>query len=228
MSAKMRVLLADDQPDREVLRELIDAQSDMEVVGVVDDGAVVVQRVLELEPDVLILDLGMPGGGLRALEQVTASHPQTRSLVLAMHEEISLLRSVLAFGALGYVVYRGAKPEILAVLRKIHHGRGYVDVPTGGLTVDPGLNPRSEKRRRLEAQLEGLSKREREVLQAVAYGYTNREIAERLAISVKSIETYRYRVAEKLGFQSRADLVRFALEAGLLQTGAPGLPEGEG
>lgn len=228
MSAKIRVLLADDQPDREALRELINAQEDMEVVGVVDDGSAVVSTVLDLTPDCLILDLGMPGGGLRALEQVAATHPHTRSLVLAMHEEISLLRSVLAFGALGYVVYRGARGEILAVLRKIHRGRGYVDVPTGGLAVDPGLNPRSEKRRRLETLLEGLSKREREVLQAVAYGYTNREIAERLGISVKSIETYRYRVAEKLGFQSRADLVRFALEAGLLHTGMPGLPESGG
>lgn len=224
MSERIKVMIADDQVHREQLIELVQAQDDMELVAAITDGSEVLRRVLELEPDVLLFDLGMTGGGLRALEQIAAARPQTRALVLAMHEEISLLRSVLAFGSLGYVVHRGSYAEIMSVIRKVHRGRGYVDVPTGGLHFDPGIHPASEKRRRMEERLELLSKREREVLKAVAYGFTNREIAERIGISVKSIETYRYRVAEKLGFQSRADLVRFALEAGLLRTGIEGLP----
>lgn len=226
MSRKIRLLIADDQREdfKEGLFNLLSSQDDMEVVGTVDDGAMVAPRAAELDPDVVLLDLGMPGGGLRALEELGTLSPPVRVLVLAMHEDISLLRSVLAVGALGYVVHRSSQAEILSVIRKIHRGRGYIEVPTGGLAMDPGLNPRSEARRQMDEKLAVLSKREREVLKAVAYGYTNREIAERLGISVKSIETYRYRVAEKLAFNSRADLVRFALEAGLLRTGKDGLP----
>lgn len=229
MDRKIRILIADDQRAdlRQSLAELLEAQDDMEVVGVVREGSLVAAQAAELGPDVVLLDLDMPGGGLRALEQLGNLQPPVRVLVLAMHEDISLLRSVLAVGALGYVVHRSSEAEVLSVVRKIHRGRGYVDVPTGGLMMDPGLNPHSETRLQMDEKLEILSKREREVLKAVAYGYTNREIAERLGISVKSIETYRYRVAEKLEFKSRADLVRFALEAGLLRTGKDGLPEVE-
>ncbi len=227
MSEKIRILVADDQIEDfgENLLSLLRSQEDMEVVGQIDEGSLVVAKAAELRPDVVLLNLGMPGGGLRALEQLAALRPSARVLVLAMHEDISLLRSVLAIGALGYVVHRLALGEILSVIRKIHRGRGYIDVPTGGLAVDPGVNPRSEARRQMDEKLDDLSKRECEVLKAVAYGYTNREIAERLGISVKSVETYRYRVGEKLGFQSRADLVRFALEAGLLRTDKDGFPE---
>ncbi len=224
MSRMVRVLIAEEPVAGSRLSALVQAQKDMQVVEDLCDGTRLVERAVELTPDVVILDLAMPGGGLRALEQLADTMPAVRTIVLAPHEEISLLRSVLAVGALGYVVHRSARAEILSVIRKMAHGRGYVEVPTGGLTMDPGLDPRSETRRRLQERLDLLSKREREVLRAVAYGYTNREIAERLAISVKSIETYRFRLAEKLSFKSRADLVRFALEAGLLQMGGEGLP----
>jgi DNA-binding NarL/FixJ family response regulator len=161
---------------------------------------------------------------LRALEQLSDARPDIRVVVMAVHEDISLLRTVLAVGSLGYVVNRTSKAEIVAVVRKIAQGRGYVDVPTGGLPMDPRLQPQVPRSKEIQEKLDMLSKRESEVLKAVAYGFTNREIAERLGISVKSIETYRYRVAEKLNFNSRADLVRFALEAGLLQMGGQGLP----
>lgn len=226
MSRKVGVLIADEQePSDGGIGKLIQAQEDMEVVGRVVQGEHLLQIATDLQPDVVLLDLTMAGIGLRTLEQLNQSQPQIRAVVLATHEDISLLRTALATRALGYVVYRGAKIELLSVIRKVYRGRGYVEVPTGGLPIDPGVEPNSLKRRELDAQLELLSKREKEVLRAVAYGYTNREIAERLGISVKSIETYRYRVAEKLGFRSRADLVRFALEVGLLQTGGEGLPE---
>jgi two-component system response regulator NreC len=167
----------------------------------------------------------MAGVGLRTLEKLSTIQPPIRAVVLALHEDISLLRSALATRALGYVVHRGSKIELLSVIRKIYRGRGYVEVPTGGLPLDPGVAPDSAKRRELDGQLELLSKREKEVLRAVAYGYTNREIAEHLGISVKSVETYRYRLSDKLEFGSRAELVRFALDLGLLRPESEGLPE---
>jgi DNA-binding NarL/FixJ family response regulator len=223
MSGIIRVLIADDHEDRSIHR-LIEAQSDMEVVGEVTDGSQVLDMVARRTPDILLLDLSLHGAGLRALEKLAETRPQTRAIVLGLNEDISLLRTVLATGALGYVVYRGAKAELLSVIRKIYRGRGYIDVPTGGLPLDRSLEADSPKRKELEEKLDLLSKREREVLRSVAYGYTNREIAEWLGISVKSVETYRFRVAEKLNFNSRADLVRFALECGLLTVSESGLP----
>ena len=223
MNRKIRVLIAD-EPNAmrdEVLR-VIDAQPDIEVVGQTDSGLEVPHLVGRLEPDVVLLDLAITGGGLRAMEQLTERYPHIRVIVLAVHEDISLLRSVLAINQMGYVVHRSALAELLSVIRKMYGGRGYIEVPTGGLRVDPGFDPHSPKGKELQSKLNLLSKREREVLRAVAYGYTNREIAERLGISVKSVETYRYRLAEKLAFKSRVDLVRFALECGLLRTDKEG------
>ncbi len=227
MADKIRVLIAEDQVEvRQEIRQLLEKQSDMVVVGDTDDGVEAVALARERDAQVAVMDLTVTNGGLRALERLTEARPGLRVIVLAMHEEISLLRSVLAFGSLGYVVHRGDSGGLLSTIRKFQSGRNYIDVPTGGLIPDPALDPFSEKQRELQAQLELLSKREKEVLRAVAYGFTNREIAERLGVSVKSVETYRYRVAEKLEFKSRADLVRFALEVGLLRTGQSGLPEG--
>lgn len=188
----------------------------MLVVGEVSDGEAVVARTLDLRPAVVLLDLAMSGCGLRALQQLAEIQPAVRVIVLAMDESnIGLLRSVLAHGALGYVVAVGRDAELVSVIRKVTAGHSYIDVPTGGLTFDHrvGLPPL------LRSSLDSLSPREREVLEAVAYGYTNREIAEWLGVGVKSVETYRYRLADKLGFKSRADLVRFALSVGLLDAG---------
>ncbi len=223
MSRNIRVLLAD-EPNalRDELLKVLQEQTDVEIVGQVENGPEIANLVGRLEPDVVLLDLAIAGGGLRALEMLGERYPHVRVIVLAVHEDISLLRSVLAINQMGYVVHRLAHAEILSVIRKMHGGRGYIEVPTGGLRVDPGFDPHSPKGRELQAKLDVLSKREREVLRAVAYGFTNREIAERLGISVKSIETYRYRLAEKLSFKSRVDLVRFALECGLLRTDKEG------
>lgn len=223
MSRKIRVLIAD-EPNalRDELLRVIQAQPDIEVVGETESGLEVPHLVGRLEPDVVLLDLAIPGGGLRAMEQLTEKYPHIRVIVLAVHEDISLLRSVLAINQMGYVVHRSALAELLSVIRKMYGGRGYIEVPTGGLRVDPGFDPHSPKGKELQGKLNLLSKREREVLRAVAYGYTNREIAEHLGISVKSVETYRYRLAEKLAFKSRVDLVRFALECGLLRTDKEG------
>lgn len=222
MSRKIRILVADESALRDELLGVLESQEDMEVVGQTESGLEVPHLAGRLEPDVVLLDLAIAGGGLRAMELVTDRYPHVRVIVLAVHEDISLLRSVLAINQMGYVVHRSAHDELVSVIRKMASGRGYIEVPTGGLRVDPGFDPHSPKGRELQAKLNLLSKREREVLRAVAYGYTNREIAEHLGISVKSVETYRYRLAEKLNFKSRVDLVRFALECGLLRTDKEG------
>lgn len=226
---KIRVLLADDESTMrdELVHELED-QPDIDLVAVVEDGNEVPNKVGRLEPDVVLIDLAIHGGGLRTMEILAERYPHIRVVVLAIHEDISLLRSVLAINAMGYVVYRSAYRELLSVIRKMFSGRGYIEVQTGGLRVDPGFDPHSPKGRQLQVKLDMLSKREQEVLRAVAYGYTNREIAEHLGISVKSVETYRYRLAEKLEFKSRVDLVRFALEVGLLRIDKEGFARGGG
>ena len=227
MDQKIKVLVADDQSSmREDLLQALESDGEIEIVGTVEDGMDVVDQVGRLEPDLVLLDLSIPGGGLRVMEQLADRYPNLRVIVLAVHEDISLLRSVLAINHMGYVVHRSAHAELLSVIRKMQSGRGYIEVPTGGLRVDPGFDPFSPKGRELKAKLDLLSKREREVLRAVAYGFTNREIAERLGISVKSVETYRYRLADKLEFKSRVDLVRFALECGLLRTDREGFAHG--
>ncbi len=226
MSRKIRVLIADDRATlRGELLRLIAAHADLEVVGEVEVGAEVVGRTAELAPDVVLLDLAMPGVGLPALERLAGRCPGTRTVVLAEHENISLLRSVLAEGSLGYVVPRSSFTELLSVIRQVADRRAAPKVPAGPRRTRSGPDARSAKDRELYAQHESLSQREQEVLRAVAYGYTNREIAEHLGISIKSVETYRYRVAEKLGFRSRVDLVRFALGTGLLRIDGEGLQD---
>lgn len=213
----IKAIIAHDHPEvANRLRRVVASQGDMVVIGEIRSGETLIDRTLETRPDVVLLDLAMSGCGLRALQRLAEIQPPVGVVVLAMDESnIGLLRSVLAHGALGYVVAVGRDAELVSVIRKITAGHAYVDVPTGGLAFDPrvGLPPA------LRASLESLSPREREVLEAVAYGYTNREIAEWLGVGVKSVETYRYRLAEKLGFKSRADLVRFALAVGLLDAG---------
>ncbi len=217
--AKTRILLADDHAIlRAGLRLLLNAQPDLEVVGEADNGVKVLSLAETLRPDLILLDLTMPGlGGLdvmRALKQVL---PESRVLILTMHDDESYLRQALALGAAGYVLKKAVDSELLNAIRAVERGETYVhsavmdkllgadDAPPGRAAHDPAADP-----------WEALSKREADVLRMVALGHTNAEIAERLAISVKTVETYRARGMEKLGFSTRAQLVRDALERGML------------
>lgn len=215
---RTRILVADDHAIlRSGLRMLINTQSDMEVVGEAVDGEDAIRRVGELDPDIVLLDLTMPGmGGIRALEVIREKFPRTRVLVLTMHDEYAYVRSVLAAGGAGFVVKRAADAELLSAIRTVSQGRSYIDVSlasTGSLEeiVNPKAGDRDGGWRDVR-----LSQREREVLTSVAHGYTNQQIADSLGLSVKTVETYRARVAEKVGLKNRADLVRYALDAGLL------------
>ena len=223
--AKIRVLIVDDHAIvRTGLRMLINPQPDMEVVGEVADGHEALRQAREANPDVLTLDLTMPGGGgLKTLEGLRLACPQMRVLVLTMHEDPSYLRAALAAGASGYVAKSAVDAELLAAIRSIAQGRTFVTITLSdrgthqvlGGTAVTGVAPR--------APVKLLSSREQEVLKLLAQGYTNKEVGTQLCLSVKTIETYRARLADKLGSRSRADLTRYALEMGLLDPG-PSLP----
>jgi two-component system response regulator NreC len=212
----IRILIADDHAVlRAGLRMLIAAQPDMEVVAEAADGQEALRKAVETRPDVVIMDLTMPGsGGIQAIERIRQEVAGTRVLVLTMHDVPAYLRSALAAGASGYVVKRAADAELLSAIRNVHRGRTVLDPTLAVMLVRGGLR-KSETPAPPRGSADLLSPREREVLELVAQGYTNQQMADRLGLSVKTVETYRSRLVEKLGLQSRADLVRYALDSGL-------------
>ena len=222
--AKIRVLIVDDHAIvRAGLRMLIDSQQDMEVVGEAADGHEALSQALAANADVLTLDLTMPrGGGLKILERLRHACPQTRVLVLTMHEDPSYLRAALASGALGYVAKSAVDGDLLAAIRSVAQGRAFVtmnlsDDGTHQLLGDQPPTPTELFSRPVKL----LSSREQEVLKHLAQGYTNKEIGTQLCLSVKTIETHRAHILDKLGLRSRADLTRYVLELGLLDPVQP-------
>jgi two-component system, NarL family, response regulator NreC len=214
---KISVLIADDHAIlRSGLKMLINAQADMEVVAEAPDGDRAVQAVCETKPDVALLDLTMPvSGGMRALEQITRCCPETRVLVLTMHNEPAHLRSALATGASGYVLKRAVDTELLAAIRAVHRGGVFVDSSLAHVFVHDALDKAAQKDR-IPGTLNILSARERQVLGLVAQGYGSQEISAEILVSVKTVETYRARIVEKLGLRTRSEIVRFAVRMGLL------------
>lgn len=216
--ASTRILIADDHAIlRSGLRMLIDAQSDMCVVGEVADGTETVSRALAVKADIVLLDLTMPGPPATVtIERLARLHPGPRVLVLTMHDDPVYLRAALQAGAAGYVVKKAADIELLNAIRVVQGGGTFVNLSRPGepearqgVRQVPHAAPAA-------GQLKPLSQREVEVLRLLAQGHTNQEAAERLAVSVKTIETHRKRLSVKLGFKSRAELFRFAVEARLL------------
>jgi two-component system response regulator NreC len=216
-SRKIRVMIADDHAIlRAGLKMLVNAQADMEVVSEAPDGEQAIQTAQETRPDVALLDLTMPRvGGMKALEKMARDCRETRVLVLTMHDDPAYLRSALAAGAAGYLLKRAVDSELLAAIRAVHHGGIFVDPRLANVLVQEVLAKRSTKAGRTRpAKI--LSDRELQVLKLVAQGYTSAEIARQIFVGVKTIETYRSRFAEKLGLRTRSDVVRFAVQMGLL------------
>jgi DNA-binding NarL/FixJ family response regulator len=215
--AKIRVLIADDHAIlRAGLRMLIDSQPDMKVIAEAANGEQAVRLASAERPDVVILDITMPGGGgLRAVPEIRRVCASTRVLLLTMHEEPAYLRTALASGAAGYVLKKSVDANLLAAIRSVHKGRSYVDSELASALIQHALPDLAQPGRPGRPD-EVLSERELQVLKLVAEGFSSREIAEQIFIGVKTVETYRARFAEKLGLKSRADLVRYALEVGLL------------
>lgn len=218
--AKIRILIADDHGVlRAGLKALFNSQPDMEVCGEAANGHEAIAVTVATAPDLVLLDLKMPGlGGVEAIGRIRAAHPGVKVLILTMYDDQSYLRKVLDAGASGYVLKRAADVELLSAIRAVHEGGIYLD-PTLGRAVVEGFlaaKPAAAKAPASKEDANSLSEREREVLRLLAYGYTSRQIAEKLFLSVKTVEGYKARIVEKLGLRGRAALTRYAMEKGLL------------
>jgi DNA-binding NarL/FixJ family response regulator len=209
------ILLADDHGIvRAGLRALLDAQPDMTVVGEADTGALAVALTRELEPRVVVTDLSMPEGGLDAIRQITALGLPARILVLTVHAEERYLLPVLEAGGSGYVRKASAHTDLLNAIRTVARGEVFLD-PAATTTLLRGYLGRVGAGKETDFG-EVLSERERDVVRLTAEGHTAQQAAELLSVSPKTVETYRYRAMQKLGLTTRAELVRYALRAGLL------------
>jgi DNA-binding NarL/FixJ family response regulator len=217
--ARIRILIADDHAVlRAGLELLLNAQPDLEVIGHAETIHEIVPACLAVDADVLLQDLSMPGGsGISAIAHVRQECPRTRILVLTVHDDPVYMRAAMAAGAMGYLVKTADVIEVMSAIRAVHQGRVFVDShfePHLFASSPSALLEASQTS--LPARRTALSRRQQEVLILLAEGHTHQQIADRLVLSVKTIETYRGRIAEKLGLRSRADMVRYALEMGLL------------
>jgi two-component system response regulator NreC len=212
-TANIRIVLADDHPVvRRGLRLLLDDEEDFEVVAEAGNIADARRFVLGHHPDVLLLDLNMPGGStLEAIPKLLTEFPKTRIVVLTMQQEPAYAREVLAAGATGYVLKQAADAELVEAVRLAAAGESY---------LNPGLGARiaAEPPPGLPGRPDSLSEREVDVLRLIALGHTNTQIAEQLFISVRTVETHRSHIQQKLLLTSRSDLVRYALDHHLVDT----------
>jgi two-component system response regulator NreC len=205
------VLVDDHAVVRSGLRLLLDGQDDIEVVGEAGNAKDAIFRARALKPDVILLDVVMPGeSGVEVLPKLLKESPETKVVVLSMQDDPSYVREAFANGASGYVLKEAADEEVVSAVR---------DIAAGGRYVHPALGARlvaAEAQERAAAEADPLSDREREVLRLLALGHTNQEIAEQLYISVRTAESHRAHIMQKLGLSTRAELVRYALAQGLL------------
>ncbi len=211
----VRILLADDHPVvRLGIRNLLESHPEVAIVGEVADALQVVPQVEALRPDVLVLDLMMPGlNGLEITRRVTHSHPGTRVVVLSMHANEAYVIEALRNGAHGYVLKGSDAGELLQAIREVVAGGRYLSPPLSERAIEMYIEKAAGAP--LDAY-ETLSRREREVLHLAAEGHTSPEIAARLFISARTVETHRSKLMHKLGLRTQTDLVRYALRRGIL------------
>jgi two-component system response regulator NreC len=209
----VRVALCDDHAVvRSGLRRILDAEDDLEVVGEAGSVKDAVTLAAECRPDVFVMDLGLPdGSGVAAIVGVIRASPTTRVLVLSVHDDIAYLRRSFEAGAVGYLVKEAADIELILAVRQVASGKQYVYPSLGAALLAPDAQPA-----RLSGPGGELSDRELDVLRMMALGLTNSEIGERLFVSVRTIETHRAHIHQKLNVRNRAELVRQAKAAGLL------------
>ena len=205
------MLIVDDHAVlRAGLRTLLNLQPDIEIVGEAAEGLEALERVKRLEPDVVLMDITLPGmEGLEVTKKLKKTHPNVKVLILTMHEDRRYLYSALKAGASGYVVKRAADTELIDAIRAAHRGDVFLHPSMARIVAEDYVEQGATE--------QGLSDREREVLRLIAEGCTYKEMAKLLTVSVKTIETYRERIKGKLGLNTRAELVRYALQKGLLR-----------
>lgn len=214
---KIKILLADDHTVlRAGLKALLSAQPDIQVIAEASNGIETVQKARDTNPDIVLMDISMPGlTGLEATQHIKKFNPEIKVLVLTMHEDANYLYRMLRAGASGYVTKKAADTELLDAIRATQRGEHFIQSSmTSGL-----ISELQDKKAPHIDKIQGndkLSQREIEVLRLLALGHTNQEVADKLYLSVKTVETYKSRIKEKLGVQGRAELVRYAIQSGIM------------
>jgi two-component system response regulator NreC len=212
----IRILIADDHAVfRSALRMLLEKENDLTVVAEAADGRETIRAAADNEIDVVLLDLSMPGlSGSRVAEALLEEQPDLAIVVLTMHEDEYYLQELMSIGARAFVLKKSAGEDLLQAIHSAHRGERYVDPSLGGDVISSLVGRQRESK---SAGLDRLTPREREVCKLLALGHTNAEIAKQLSVSERKVETHRTGIMTKLGLRSRAELVRFAIDKGLLK-----------
>ncbi len=215
--SKIKVLIADDHAIvREGIRMILAAHGDIEVVGEAADGLDAIDKVRKLAPDVVLMDIAMPGlGGLEATLEIVKISPQSRILVLTQYDDKEYIYRFLKAGAAGYVLKRTVGSDLISAIQAVSQGKSFVD-PSVADKVIKGFLDQPEA---AEAEIfyDRLGDREKQVLKLIAEGHTTQEIADMLSLSIKTVMTHRTNIMEKLGFHNRTELVKYAIRKGLVR-----------
>lgn len=214
---KIHILLADDHTIlRAGLKMMLNAQPDMEVVGEASDGRQAITETQRLQPDIILMDITMPEmNGIEATRQIKKLVPESRILILTMHEHDEYVFQALRAGASGYMLKEAADTELISALHIIQSGQFYLSPMAQSVLVGDYLQ--RVRTGEEKDSYSSLTEREREILKLIAEGYTNNQIAERLVISPKTVDTHRTHIMDKLNLHSRAELVKYAMRRGLLE-----------
>jgi DNA-binding NarL/FixJ family response regulator len=216
MATKLRIMLAEDHAVvREGLKALVAAQADMNVIGDVSNGQDAVAQAKELKPDVIVIDISMPKmNGFEATERIKRACPQTKVLALTRHMDTGFIQQLFRAGASGYVLKQSASDELIHAIRAIARGDSYLDPAITSRVMTGYVGKSNDIGAISEAALSG---REEEILKKVAWGYSNKEIAAQLDISIKTVEAHKANSMKKLNLRGRTDIVRYALIQGWLK-----------
>lgn len=217
---EIRLMIADDHTIvRQGLRRLLEDEDGMEVIGEAVDGRDAVAKALDLLPDIIIMDLSMPGlHGLEATRQIVKRLPKAKVLILSMHKNDAYVQQALQAGASGYILKDSASEEVLVAIRSVSRGDSYLSPSISRVLIDDYLRLCSPGGTR--SLYDKLTVREREIFQLLAEGNKNQQIAEKLHVSVKTVETHRAHIMEKLNLGNIAELVKYAIEIGIVQLDA--------
>jgi len=209
--SKIRIVLADDHSVvRQGFRRILDAQPDMEIVGEASNGKEALDLAAQLTPDVVVMDVAMPElNGIEATRRMAEAAPRTRVLALSMHKDSVYVREILRAGARGYLLKDAVDEDLIAAVRAVSRGEGYLSPGVADAVL-------TDYRQHVTDPIDLLTSREREVLQLIAEGKTNKEIATTLNLSVYTVDAHRGRIMEKLNLHSTGELVRFAIRKGLV------------
>lgn len=215
MDAKVKVLVVDDHEIvRQGIKMVLETDPDLEVVGEASSGEEAIEKVRELSPSVVVMDIGMPGlSGFEATRRIRQSHPDVQVLALTVHDSEAYVFQMLQAGATGYVVKRAPAAEVITAVKRAYRGESVLHPSVAKLLIKDYL---SRVERGEEASYDTLSDREREILKLIAEGQTNKEIAELLFLSVKTVQAHRANLMRKLGMHDRTELVKYAIRKGII------------